>query len=392
MARGIDRRELKYVRLYRQGDRNDPLFRGVHDYIKQAGPKSGRRLPWTVTMALLPFDPVRPLTPSIHGAIAYVWDGHLVKRLLTITADVVSVRVPVNDMRISSVVPDYRMAGAMAAEHLAACGFTRLMFYNPSRQFDGRLIEEGFVDGAAAKGLPGGVKHHAGGPGKRWTDRHAELRNWLVSIAKPVGIATVNDAQASLLLEACHTVGVAVPQEVAVVGVDNDEMYCRTCHPELTTVELPWRKIGYRAAALLHEMMRGHRHTHGITTTIPPTGVVVRKSTEIVTGGDAVVAAAIEVFKRRLGEKVSTRDLGMEIGYGVRTIEMHFRRTLGRTPMQVLRHLRIEHANRLLRDGGLPLAEVASASGFASQASFATVFKKTTGMTPGEVRRGMVDG
>ncbi|MFC1463125.1 hypothetical protein ACFLQU_05925 [Verrucomicrobiota bacterium] len=74
MAEGAARRDLKYVRLYRQGDRNDPLFRGVHDYVRQAGPKSSRRLPWAMTMAQLPFDPVNPVQTRIDGAIVYAWD------------------------------------------------------------------------------------------------------------------------------------------------------------------------------------------------------------------------------------------------------------------------------------------------------------------------------
>jgi LacI family transcriptional regulator len=181
----------------------------------------------------------------------------------------------------------------------------------------------------------------------------------------------------------------AVPDQVAVVGVDNDEFLCSLSDPPLSSIAPDTHRTGYEAAALLDRLMTGREKQRGQAIFIEPLGVISRRSTDVFALGDADVSAAVRFIREHAWEGISVKDLLREVPLSRRVLEDRFRKLLGRTPHDEIARVRFERVRQLLREARLPLAEIARRSGFRNAEYLATAFRREFGMSPKSYRNSM---
>ncbi len=208
---------------------------------------------------------------------------------------------------------------------------------------------------------------------------------WLTDLPKPVGLLTCNDTRGLHVLNACRQAGLAVPHEVAVIGVDNDEIACELASPEMSSVVTDAERIGYEAAALLAEIMGGSAQRREVRH-IPPRGVLTRQSTDIAGARDSHLATAIEFIKHSPVEDTSVDDVVAHVGISRTLLQQKFRSMIGRTIHEVILEQRVVRIKTLLETSDLPLALIARQTGFAHVEYLSTMFKRQTGLSPSEYR------
>ncbi len=217
--------------------------------------------------------------------------------------------------------------------------------------------------------------------------REKTLASWLRSLPKPVGLMACNDLRAHQVLMVCGDSNLDVPEEVAVVGVDNDEVICGLSWPPLSSVEQSPEEAGYQAAAVLDRLMQGEA-SQGKSILVKPRGVVARQSTDLVAVDDPDVAAALRYIREHACNGLSVDEVWKHVSISRRTLERRFTALLNRSPRDEIIRIQLGHVKRLLAMTDYPLAKIAELAGFYHVESMATLFKKTVGQTPGQYRRG----
>ena len=185
---------------------------------------------------------------------------------------------------------------------------------------------------------------------EHWRDQQRKLVKWLGSLPKPIGLFAVTDYRARQVLDACRQEGVRVPQQVAVIGVDNEEVICMHGEPKLSSVARNNQQEGYHAAAMLDQLMRG-KNVSTVEEMIPPLGVVARESTETVAFKDARLCEAIDYLNKHIDDPIGVQELASHVGVSRRWMEYAFRDALGESPYQYIRHRRLKLAQHLLGRG-----------------------------------------
>jgi LacI family transcriptional regulator len=271
----------------------------------------------------------------------------------------------------------------LAARHLIDRGF-RTLAYCGEPQFNwSRWREEYFLAVAKEEGCQCSVFEGltSGEKGYSWTRERKSLKAWLQKLPKPVGVMACYDFRGQQLLDVCREVGIAVPEQVAVIGVDNDERLCQLCTPPLSSVIPDSRGAGYKAAQLLDQMMRGEEVRAGATL-LSPLGVGERQSTDIYAVDDADVATALRYIRERACEGITVSDVLRVVPLSRRMLEHRFQKVIRRSPHAEIVRIRMERAARLLRQTDLPLSEIANRAGFASSIYLSKAFKHHTGVSP----------
>ena len=293
------------------------------------------------------------------------------------------------DTRIPYFESDSEKVAQLAADHLIDRGFRRLAFYGflPTRINRWSEDRANAFRRAARRAKASclvHVEHH--GRARRWSSLQRELVDWLQSLQKPVGLMACNDAGARHVLEACRTAGYSVPDEVAVVGVDNDEMICELTTPPLTSVEQGARQMGYQAAALLDRLMSGER-VRRLKYLVAPVEVVTRRSTDALAVDDEDVAAAVQYIRHHACEGIQVPDVVAVVAVSRSTLESRFHAIMDRTIGQEIRRVQFERARQLVADTNLPLKQVAVQAGIGSVQYMSALFANRLGMPPGDYRR-----
>jgi LacI family transcriptional regulator len=277
----------------------------------------------------------------------------------------------------------------LAAEHLLNRGFRSFAFCGyPSTPINGWCEER-------AKAFAGRIeraeflcecyrgRHRSS---RNWPALRDALAEWLNSLAKPVGLMAATDKRARQVLDVCRFAGLRVPDDVAVVGVDNDEMLCQLSNPSLTSVEQGARRIGYEAAALLDQMMSGKRRKR-VRYVVDPEGVIARRSTDILAVQDEEVAQALRIIRRHACDGITPEEVTRRVARARSTLELRFRNELGSTVFAEIRRVQLEQAERYIRETELPLKQIASQCGFRSVQHMTTLFRRHFGHTPAQHRR-----
>lgn len=290
---------------------------------------------------------------------------------------------------VATVAADDLAIGRMAAEHLLERRFIRFGYFGPR----GVWYSERRLEGFRGRAVEGGGRVEAlwaAGPfesPRGWVDEREELVRWLRRLRPPVGILAGNDQRALMVLEACARAGRRVPEDMAVVGVDNDLVACEFSRPGLSSVDRDDRAHGMRAAAVLHRLMSG-RGVGGGAILVRPRGVVGRASTDAVAIEDPEIALIVSRLREEIGERFGVEMMLAWTGLSRRTLEMRFRSALGCAPYEFLNRLRVDRAKAMLAaPGRVTLAEVARACGFGEARRMREVFRRVAGMGPMEFRR-----
>jgi LacI family transcriptional regulator len=283
----------------------------------------------------------------------------------------------------------------LAADHLIEKGFRRLAFYGYPRTRIIHWSEErglAFQQRAAQAGIPCSMYTGRHETARKWTELQRGLTAWLRSLEKPVGLMACNDVRARHVLEACRAIGARVPEDVALIGVDNDEMICDLTDPPLSSVEQGARRMGFEAAALLDRLMGGGRKPAQTLYVVKPEGVVERRSTDVLAIEDAEVAEAVRFIRLHACRRIHVEDVVQQVGMGRSTLKNRFKKTFGRSIHDEIQRVRLEQAKQLIADTDLPLKQIALRTGFQYVQYFTRLFRMQTGQTPAQFRRRRVGG
>ena len=283
---------------------------------------------------------------------------------------------------------DDRAIAQLGADHLRERGFKRFAFCGFSREsWSARRLAE---FSSIVKGI--GEECYVyespwfGDDANSWETEQERISAWLASLPRPVGIMTCNDLRGQHVLDACRTLGLAVPEEVAVVGVDDDEEVCELCEPPLSSIIPNAELVGYKAAELLDALMSGQ---DGEVTRldVPPLGVVTRQSTDILAIDDPDVAAAVHYIREHACRGACVDDVLAHVPISRSILERRFRQILDCSPQGLIRRMQLKRVKQLLIDTELPLMQVSQMAGFKHLEHMCAVFKREVGESPGVFRR-----
>jgi LacI family transcriptional regulator len=301
--------------------------------------------------------------------------------------------VEVTDRRGDSKLPQVRSddaaIGRMAAEHLLERGFPRFGFCGFKGEAWSERREEAFVNAVRPKADSACSRFSSAwhGPSARpWEAEQESIVSWLKQLEPPFAVMACNDIRGQHVVEACSKLNLAVPEQVAVIGVDNDDLLCRVCSPPLSSVIPNAKKVGFQAAQLLAELMDGHGVAEQ-TQRIEPLGVATRQSTDVVAIEDREVAAALRYIREHACQGLTVDEVVKNSPVSRSTLERQLRKYLSRTPQEEIRHVQIKRAKELLHNTELTAERIAALCGFDHPEYFLVVFKRITGMTTSEYRK-----
>ena len=292
-----------------------------------------------------------------------------------------------------AVHSDVRAEAALAFEHLWERGFRHLGFCGVSDYPWVRWQRERFTDLAAAAGAVvwAHVEPLRQTGARGWTADRDALAAWLVGLPKPVGIFACYDLRGQQVLDACRSVGMRIPDDVAVVGVDDDAVRCSLSDPPLSSVAPDTRRVGYLAAELLARLMSGRPVPAGMRV-VPPLGVSARRSTDALAVADPDVSAALRYVRDHSCEPITVDDLLAEVALSRRSLEARFERLVGRTPHAEILRCRVERAKQLLGTTDLPIKSVAAGVGVRTPEYLSVLFRRAVGVTPSAYRKSVGRG
>jgi LacI family transcriptional regulator len=290
---------------------------------------------------------------------------------------------------IPFVTTDNTAVARLAAEHLLERGFVHFAYcgFAPTR-INGwsRDRAEAFEEAVHRAGRDCSVHTTETPTPANWSEVHRDLATWLKGLPRPLGLMACNDARACQILEVCRAVGARVPEEIAVIGVDNDETLCECTDPPLTSVEQGCRRAGYEAAAVLDQWMAGRKGPGG-KLHFGPVGIVSRRSTDIVATSDPDVTAALRFIHQHAFEPIGLSDVLAATQSPNSTLRRRFKMLVGRTVHEEIQRVRIERAKQLLISTDLTFRQIARQSGFSSAQYMATVLRQHEGLTPKDYRQ-----
>ena len=212
------------------------------------------------------------------------------------------------------------------------------------------------------------------------------LSKWLRKQPKPLGIMAVHDRHGWCALAACQQRGIHVPEEVAVVGTQNDENICGFCQPTLSSLAQDQQRIGYESARILNDLMQG-RPAPDKPVRVPPLGVIVRESSDLLKVQDPLVAKALVYIRSHIGDEIHARDVVAAMPASPRTLQRRFQAVLGRTIATEVRRARVEKVRQELLASELPLTEIADIAGYGYLSQMCRDFRAANNMTLTQYRR-----
>ncbi len=286
------------------------------------------------------------------------------------------------------VAADHAAVGRMGAEHLLQRGFRHLAFCGYCGDGDrdwSAPRAEAFAHRAAEAAIPC-LTFSPDGAADSWPTIHRTLADWLCILPRPIGLMAANDRRARQVIEACRHLGVKVPEEIAVLGVDDDPMICDLCQPTISSVDQSGNQIGHATAAMLDLLMRGRPCPPGVKI-VAPTGVTERRSSDIIAVQDKLAAAALAYVRSHACEGIKIAHVAGALNISRSTLQTRFKYAVGRTIHDEMRRVRIETARRLLTDTDLPIKQVADRSGFQTVQHMTAVFRQLLGTTPAACRQ-----
>ena len=288
---------------------------------------------------------------------------------------------------LPTVSTDHHAIGRLAAEYFLSKNFRRLAFYGPAGMHYSKERLRGFCEGAGKRAQVQQLLVPTLSDKKsRYYKQENALDHWLQKLERPVGILAASDPRANIVLEACRRLGLKVPRDVAVIGVDNDPLIYELSEPPLSSIARNDFEVGRQAAMLLESLIhKKARSTRWVM--VPPEGIVERESTRTLAVDDPLIAQAVETIQNRISKPFGAEEIAAQAPISRRQFEARFCKAIGRTPYAFINHLRVERAKLLLEEADSPsMVEIAGACGFTSAARFRLVFKRTTRQLPSQWR------
>ncbi len=326
---------------------------------------------------------LRALKPSglITEWLPNITDAMLQLNLPTVIAD-----TDFSYPGVVSIDVDDRAVGAAAVEAFQQAGFQSFACLGNGTPYSGQRID-GFLQAANS---PVSVHIDTVFEDARYSEHFvkpdAALRSWLESLPKPVGIFAVHDPLGRFLCSSCQQLGIAVPEQVAVIGANNDELVCGLSYPMLSSVAIPWDAIGALVGELMQRLLAGGK-APAVPVLVPPGGVVMRHSANYLAVDDPQLRRAMSYLSERLQDGISVGQMCNELRLARRSLERKFKEFYHCTPWEMLCRLRVARAKKLLAQTNHPIGRISELCGFNDAERMAVVFKRVTGESPSSFRR-----
>jgi len=360
---------------------------GIAQYAREAG--------WILDSRLIAFQ--------VHGQHREYLQSAQIDGVISMTsalpADLLpivrSLDVPIVELwhndpewKVPRVLLDHHAAGRMAADHLLGIGAKSLLFYSHTVDRRVALLRlEGFRAHAATFGVavhelwwePKVSAKHPGGR-IRW------LAEKLKALPGPLGVLAINDVVASEIIDAGRAAGLAVPDQLAVLGIDNDPIVCELGPTPISSIDIARERVGYEAAALLDRLMRGQK-SPAEPVRVPPAGIVVRRSTDFIAVPDAEVASAARYIREHCRERINVSDVTANSSLSRRRLQDRFLAAMGHGINDEITRQRVQLGTQMLSETDYKISTVASMCGFAGAKRMSRVFQRVLGIAPGDYRR-----
>lgn len=363
------------------------LIRGIADFVRQHGP-------WSIYFT--PHGLREPLSTWLRnwrggGILARIDDDRTARMLIARKLPLIDLRGRLPNLGLPRFVPDPLLVAQLAFEHLQERGFRHYGFFGLPRgehvdmerrrnHFRGIVTKAGWECHVFEGGRHGGRTSD-------WNLQQTRVGKWLTRLPKPIGIMCCDDVHGHHLLDVCNKINVAVPDQVAVIGVDNDEALCILSAPALSSISVNASGIGYGAAAMLDRIMAEGKLIPPDEFLFPPKRVITRLSTDTLAVDDLAVAKAIRFIRDHACGGIDVGDVVEVAGTSRRYLERKMQALLGRSPNQEILRVRINRARVLLLETDLSLQAIAQKTAFRSTKYLGDVFIREVGQPPGELRR-----
>lgn len=289
-----------------------------------------------------------------------------------------------------SVDVDDLAVGREAANALSQVGFRSFACLGNGTPYS-ELRIQGFMETISSRDIP--FSHHTESGfeelrySEAFTEPSQDMMEWLKALPKPCGIFAVHDPLGRFLSGACNELGIRVPDEVAIIGANNDPLVCGLTYPMLSSVSIPWDEVGIVVGSSMQRMIRGEETLSNTCQLISPGGVMLRHSANHLAIQDAMLRRAMSYMTERLQEAISIGTLCSHLNISRRTLERKFRDVLSCTPWEMLCQIRVNQAKQLLAETLHSISHIAELSGFHDPERMAVVFKRVTGKSPSQFRR-----
>lgn len=360
------------------------VLRGISDYVVE-------HRPWSMYVDLreLIIEPPKWIDQwEGDGIISRSTTPELAERLQKLKIPTVDLTDIYGDMGLPHIWTDNRKVGEMAAIHLLERGFRNFGYCSfTGHDWAARRLD-GFREALRQADCTVDVLESPweATQTESWEDQQRAITDWLSQLPRPLGVFACNDMRGQHVLDACRRINASVPEEIAVIGVDDDDLICGMCEPPLSSVMPNPRKIGYEAAALLDRQMQGGPALP-YEQIIPPLGITTRQSTDVLAIEDPQIATAVRFIRQHACEGITVKDLLREIPLSRSVLERRFRKYIKRSPQSEIRNQQIKRIKELLMETDLPLDRIAELTGFEHPEYMSVVFKRETDETPGRFRK-----
>lgn len=324
-------------------------------------------------------------------------DGLLVRDAVN-TKRIMNIDIPkvINDTQhelipnTSTIITDSRKAGQLAAEYFLGLGFEHFAFCGFPGFTWSQKRRDAFIQSLTNSGVDTVFNFENERPRdhqsitERW-----KMSEWIKQLPRPICVFACNDDRAISVLESCKIAGLRVPEEVAVLGVDNDELMCNLSSPSLSSIELDFERAGFDAAQHLDELIENKTEYKIIN--VPPREIIERRSTDILAINDKDVAAALIYIRNNYYKPIQVLNVVEAACLSKRELEKRFRKFLKRTIKSEIERLRVELIKKKLLNSNKPIYQIANELEFTDSEHFSRYFKNLTGMSPLDFKRNAGD-
>jgi LacI family transcriptional regulator len=358
------------------------VLSGIRRYVATHGP-------WSTFVELRALDSAPP--PWLQ-----TWDGDgILTRTFTAEMSELIDRTGLPAVEIRSkrhagqrpfVGLDNARIGQAVASYFHELGYRQFGAYRLRSEpfFEERV--DNFTAAVASLGCPCAERAEQIESPADWESEQHQLAQWILSLPKPVALFAANDQLGVRLLDACQRADLAVPEEVAVMGAENEETLCHFASPPLSSIQFDGQAVGFAAAELLDRLMRGEAPP-AEPILLPPKGFVIRRSSDELVIHDQLVAHAVRLIRENATKGLNVEELCQRLNASRSTLERRMKASLNRTPKDEITRVRFREVQRLLCETNLTIETIAEMTGFAHSHYLQAVFKEAHGVTPAQFRR-----
>ncbi len=353
------------------------IGRGVFEYARQ-------KHPWRILRNSLD-DTRQNHTKWSMDALIFALDPARPENELLIKAGLplISTHALPEHPEIPQAFMNQLVVGEMAATFFLNRHYQHFAFVNRYADSEAhRLRGKGFRETLGAQGIK---PHELTFPRPAEFDSmKGEIIDWVTSVPKPAAIFCSDDTTAREIIELIHPVHCMVPDDIAILGCEDDIMLCETCRPSISSVHIPYRRIGFEAARLTDEIIQGKAPR---SIVLESAKITERLSTSLLATQDNQLRRAVDFIQRNICEHITAQDAARHAGLSLRVLQKRFKAELGQTPARYIQHVRIEKAKTLLETTDRSVDDIADIVGYSHGLSLSKTFKALTGESPVKYRR-----